>query len=245
MPQVPENKMSEPLICCIMPTRDRPQLAIRAVRCFSKQSVDLYTSLFIMDSGSTLPDCKDRGVFHLHHPELAAHSVGNLRNCVIGAACFSLKSAVGVTPDYISHFDDDDISAPLRLQRQLEHIQQTGKLVTGFRDMPMYDLKNDKVWIYTNPHPSYSLGNCLFYKREAWERVKFPDMTPEDNLWRKNIGGENIESRSVFEPDGSPLMIQVVHGANASASIIRSSTYYKEPTPEQENAVRKLLVEAG
>jgi hypothetical protein len=145
----------------------------------------------------------------------------------------------------IVHFDWDDISAPLRLQRQLEHIQKTGKLVTGFYDMPMYDAKNDKVWIYANPHKEhYSLGNCLFYKREAWERVKFPDITPEDNLWRKNIGGENIESRSVFEEDGTPLMIQVIHGGNASASIIRSSTYYKEPSEAQEKAIRELLASA-
>jgi hypothetical protein len=163
-------------------------------------------------------------------------SVGVRRNLAIALA-------PGDT-GHIAHFDYDDISAPLRLKRQLGHIQQTGKLVTGFYNMPMYDLKNDKVWIYTNPRTNYSLGNCLFYKREAWERVKFPDKTPEDNVWRKNIGGENIESRSVFEPDGSPLMIQVVHGANASASIIRSSVYYQEPSEAQEKAVRELLASA-
>ncbi len=170
-------------------------------------------------------------------PAFSGMKVGVLRNLAI-------EHVLGIHPDYIAHFDDDDISAPLRIQRQLEHVQKTGKLVTGFYNMPMYDLKNDKVWIYTNPHPSYSLGNCLFYKREAWERVKFPDMTPEDNLWRKNVGGENIESRSVFEEDGTPLMIQVVHGANASASIIRSSVYYQEPSEAQEKAIRELLASA-
>jgi hypothetical protein len=108
----------------------------------------------------------------------------------------------------------------------------------------MYDAKHDKVWIYENPrHSPYSVGCSLFYKREAWEKHKFPDRTPEDNLWRNAVGGENIESRSVWE-NGKPLMIQVIHGGNASASIVRSSVYYKEPSEAQEKAVRELLASA-
>jgi hypothetical protein len=145
---------------------------------------------------------------------------------------------------YIAHFDVDDISAPNRLAVQLAHIQKTGKLVTGLYDCPMYDVKHDKVWMYENPrHSPYAVGCSLFYKREAWEKHKFPDRTPEDNLWRNAVGGENIESRSVWE-NGKPLMIQVIHGGNASASIVRSSVYYKEPSEAQEKAVRELLQSA-
>ncbi len=221
MPQVPENQMSE-RICCICPFPTGSPFIERARR--------------LMDMQTYVP----REVIWYEN-KLGESSVGKLRN-----ECIKLASEYPSTDDpaYIAHWDHDDIWAPTRLQRQLDHIRETGKLVTGFYNCPMYDVKNDKVWIYTNPHPSYSLGNCLFYKREAWERVKFPDMTPEDNLWRKNIGGENIEPRSVFEPDGSPLMIQVVHGANASASIIRSSVYYQEPSETQEKAVRELLASA-
>ncbi len=221
MPQVPENQMNEPRIACIcLNPGGNAYFVERATKCMIWQTY-LKSTYFVADTS------------------LPKSTVGAWRNWAIQEV---IDNAIGI--DYIAHFDWDDISAPARLQRQIEHIQQTGKEVTGFVDMPMYDKKNDKVWIYTNPHPSYSLGNCLFYKREAWERVKFPDMTPEDNLWRKNIGGENIEPRSVFEPDGSPLMIQVVHGANASASIIRSSVYYQEPSEAQEKAVRELLASA-
>jgi glycosyltransferase involved in cell wall biosynthesis len=163
-------------------------------------------------------------------------SVGRLRN-----ECIRLADDA----PYIAHWDHDDISAPDRLRIQMEHIQKTGKLVTGFWDCPQYDLKRDKVWIYENPHKNlYALGNGLLYRREAWGRVKFPeDRLVDDPLWKKNVGGENIETRSVWE-NGKPLMIQVVHGANTSATIIRSSTHYKEPSAAQEKAVRELLASA-
>ncbi len=227
--------MSEPLIRAIMPTCNRDVMAYRTARCFNAQTYpDAY--MVVLNSGTSWLELPNHRNVQLWFPDFKKFSIGVLRNWCIQEPAYKKER-----PDYIAHFDDDDICAPARLEKQLEHIRQTGKEVTGFYNMPMYDAKNDKVWIYANPRTNYSLGNCLFYKRSAWERERFPDKTPEDNIWRKNIGGENIESRSVFEPDGSPLMIQVVHGANASASIIRSSVYYQSATFDQENKVRALL----
>jgi hypothetical protein len=164
-------------------------------------------------------------------------TVGDWRNKIIQDV-FDLDN---YRPDYIAHFDWDDISAPDRLQRQLEFIERTGKLVTGFYDMPMHDARKDKVWIYRNDKTNYALGTSLFYRREAWERVKFPDKTPEDNIWRHRVGLENCESQSVFREDGTPMMVQVVHGGNASARIFPGMPRFKEPTPDQDRAVREML----
>jgi hypothetical protein len=166
-------------------------------------------------------------------------TTGALRN-----QCIALGD-VDEQCDFIAHFDHDDISAPDRLQRQLEHIQTTGKLVTGFYDIPMYDARKDKVWIYRNDKTNYAVGTSLFYRREAWERVKFPDKTPEDNIWRHRVGLENFESQSVFrEEDGTPMMVQVVHGGNASARIFAGMKRFKEASAEQEKAVRALIASA-
>ncbi len=145
-------------------------------------------------------------------------------------------------PDYIAHFDDDDVSAPDRLSIQLAHIQETGKLVTGFHSMPMYDAKNDKVWLYRHHDERYALGTSLFYRREAWERVKFPDKTPEDNQWRREVGLDNCLSQSSLREDGTPIMIQTVHGGNASARIVPSNhTKFTEASPELDAEVRRIL----
>ena len=162
-------------------------------------------------------------------------TTGALRN-----QCISLLGEC----DYVAHFDMDDYSAPDRLSVQLAHIQKCGKLAVGFRDMLMYETKTDKVYFYQNPHPHYTLGTSLFYKREAWEKMKFPDKTPEDPHWRRQLGFDNFEGMSSLRADGTPIMIQVIHGANASARIIRGGTYFKEASESQAKAVREILANA-
>ncbi len=212
--------MSELLICCIcLDPGGGPDFVDRAERCMKAQSG---------------PDVR----YFICETSNPKKTVGWWRNYAITA----LQNSPSV--GYIAHFDWDDVSSPDRMAIQFAHIQKTGKLVTGFHTMPIYDALNDKVWIYSNPKPGYALGTSLFYKREAWERVKFPDRTPEDNLWRQKIGGENIDSISGFREDGSPIMIQTIHGRNASARIVKNSPYFKEASEAQEKAVREILARA-
>lgn len=246
MPALPkaEGQMSDSsrrdFIYCIVPYRERPDLLARAIQCFKAQT-HYHKVLMIWDTspnpGLDLTESDRGNIVHIF-PENRDGTVGALRN-----------AAIGYAPqgdwDYVAHFDWDDWSAPDRLSIQLAHIQKTGKLVTGFHTMPIYDAVNDKVWIYSNPKPNYALGTSLFYKREAWERVKFPeDRVVDDNLWRSRIGGENIDSISGFREDGSPIMIQVIHGGNASAQIVPSSARFKEATPELAKMVREILARA-
>jgi len=216
--------MSEyPLVACIcLDPGGRPDFTDRVQRCMDSQSYIVKVKI-------------------IRDTRVPQETIGMWRNYAISGAT-SLFSQVEI----IAHFDWDDLSAPDRLSHQLGHIQKTGKLVTGYYDMPMYDVTNDKVWIYSDPAKRYILGTSLFYKREAWERVKFPDRTPEDNLWRKQVGGENCEPQSVFR-DGVPMMVQTVHGGNASARIslnpkgIPTSKRFREPSEAEEKAVRELL----
>jgi len=241
--------MSDPLICCIcLDPGGRPDFIERARKCFYAQGYP-NKHLVVYSTGEhgnveTLESCEGHrvsfypeSVHVLADREQAQYSVGKLRNISIGGFC-------PAETEYIAHFDWDDWSAPDRLSRQLAHIQKTGKLVAGFYDMPMYETIHDKVYMYRNVHKEYALGTSLFYRREAWERVKFPDETPEDNKWRRDVGFENCESQSSLREDGSPIMIQVIHGANASARIIRGGTYFKEADEAQAKAVRDILASA-
>lgn len=160
-------------------------------------------------------------------------SVGKLRNRM-------LETAQG---EYVSHHDYDDWSAPDRLEVQLAHLEKTGKLVGGFYDMPLYDQTKDETWIYRHEDTRYALGTSLFYKREAWMRFRFPDQTPEDPKWLSHIGFDNRLSRSVFREDGTPIMIQVIHGRNASARILHTPKYTKAPKELHEH-VKEILAKA-
>jgi len=203
----------DPLIVCVCLAHVNPDFTERAKRSFYSQNYERKHLLLVHTEKSTL-------------------TIGANRNTIMEASppC-----------SYFAHWDYDDVSAPDRLSLQYAHIQKTGKLLTGFYEMAMHDVKNDKTWVYSNEDHRYALGTSLFYRREAWEFAKFPDATPEDNKWRKEIGYDNCESMSGFRADGSPIMVQTVHGGNASAGIYPSSHRYKTATAEQERAVRELL----
>lgn len=209
--------MSAPLICCICLSYKKKEFEERARRSFWNQK-EKNADLFVMDTAGD------------------SRTVGALRN--------HCNALVPKETKYIAHWDYDDWSAPDRLSIQLAHIQKCGKLAVGFRDMTMYETKTDKVYFYQNPHPHYTLGTSLFYKREAWEKMKFPDKTPEDPQWRRQLGFDNFEGMSSLRADGTPIMIQVIHGGNASARIIRGGTYFKEASESQAKAVREILANA-
>ncbi len=206
--------MSGPRITGILLDWKSPSFTARAKCCFENQNY--------------VP----RELMLLH--EFMDLTVGSRRNLALA----------DVDSPYIAHWDYDDWSAPDRLSVQLAHIQKCGKLAVGFNDMLMYETAHDRVYFYQNPHPHYTLGTSLFYKREAWEKVKFPDQTPEDPAWRRLLGFDNFEGMSSLREDGSPIMIQVIHGGNASARIIRGGTYFKEASESQAKAVREILAHA-
>ncbi len=209
--------MTDPLICCIcLDPGGRPDFTARAKRSFASQSYSEKTSMFVDTAGSKL-------------------SIGALRN---GAVDVILRKRPS---DIIAHWDWDDWSAPDRLQYQLDFMRSTGVPVVGFNDMAFYDAVRDRVLYYDSRMTNYALGTSLFYKREAWERVKFPDITPEDTTWQHQIGHDNIRGCSSIV-DGKPMMIQVLHGGNAAANA--SGAIFEKASAELEKQVREILAKA-
>ena len=155
------------------------------------------------------------------------------------------NSSEPIQANFFAHWDWDDWSAPDRLSIQLEHIQKTGKLVTGFYSMLFYDAVRDEVHLYEHEDHRYALGTSLFYRREAWQQHKFPDCTPEDNKWRMAVGMDNCSSLPGVRADGTPIMIQTIHGANGSAQVVKGSPRWKTPTAEQEREVRRIITSAS
>lgn len=206
-----------PLVCCVtLDPGGRPDFTARAKHCVDLQ----HEANFI---------------YGIYNTEGLHDSIGVLRNLANQVPeCLQ-------QPDFYAHFDWDDWSAPDRLSIQLAHIQKTGKLVTGFYNMLFYDSVNDRVHYYEHPDHRFALGTSLFYRREAWEKHPFPDMTPEDNRWRRDVGLDNCSSISSLREDGTPIMIQTLHGANASAKVVHDSARWKTPTAEQERMVREII----
>ncbi len=107
----------KPLISCLMITRERPLLAQLSVHCFKNQSYP-NRELIIVDDG---PDDRLHDwVKRLQEPRIRffrlpdeGKNLGELRN-------YALAQAQG---SYLAQWDDDDFSAPLRLELQMAAIQ--------------------------------------------------------------------------------------------------------------------------
>ena len=207
--------MSEPSVCCITPTH-MPQYWERVKACFESQTYQRKHWLPMDTRGMGL-------------------TVGALRNMMI--------RSTGQDFDLIAHFDHDDWSAPTRLAEQVEFMQATGSQVVGYYDMPLYDELRDKVLLYDSHNPNYALGTSLMYRREAWERVRFPDQTPEDTTWQNQVGPENVASVSCLTMDGpiEPRMVQTVHKASAAARVCLHSSRVEPAGVELDGAVREIL----
>lgn len=122
--------MTEPLVCAIMLTRDRPQMAARAVRAFRAQTYDpARRQLLVYDTGNSAwffdgSDAENELI--VCAPEDVDKSIGYLRN---KANTCTLADSV------IIHWDDDDYSHPNRIAEQVAFLQESGADVVGYSDL--------------------------------------------------------------------------------------------------------------
>lgn len=108
---------AQPLVSCLMVTRQRFALARRAVGLFQRQSWK-HKELVIVDDDHD--DALVRWLRALDDPQIrvvklapGGHSLGSLRNRAVAAA----------GGDYVCQWDDDDLYDPARLQWQMAALQ--------------------------------------------------------------------------------------------------------------------------
>ncbi len=215
--------MDEPLVCCICLTRDRPEYLKQAVECFEAQTYQR-KSLVVIDSSN--------------NPIQREWTIGALRNYAIEWGGW--KNGVQDKPDLIAHWDDDDWSAPERLAQQVAVIM-AGAAITGYHDLPFYDVVSDKVIMYQSNMTGYAVGTSLLYRREVWERTPFPDKSEgEDASWQHAVRREQghcvVATTSVV--DGRPLMVARIHSGNTCKKF---GNNYTAASAELGRAVRLVV----
>jgi hypothetical protein len=193
--------VTEPTVCCIMLTRDRPELAKRAVECFQRQT---YANLlfFALDTGEKCtkdtPYGEVTGRTVWMPEQCGKHPIGALRNVAI-------KCALGWNDfDVIAHFDDDDWSHPNRVTEQVALLRSSGADVVGYNEMlfwrqwprepyePWIAYPEGEVFLYSGPTPRQALGTSLCYWRKTWEARPFNPQLPRVGPGQRG-GGEDWE----------------------------------------------------
>ncbi len=126
--------VSEPLVCAVMLTRDRPAMAARAVAAFRAQTY-AKKRLIVWDTGH-VPTFSAKaivtevaeGLFYV--PEQRGKTIGWLRNYI--ADCIHDEPP---RPDIFVHWDDDDLSHPNRIAEQVALLQASGADCVGFNEV--------------------------------------------------------------------------------------------------------------
>jgi O-antigen biosynthesis protein len=199
-----------PLVTAIMPTRQRPEFALQAVRYFFGQDYP-NKELVILEDGppslaGRLPD--DPRVRHIAAGG-ATRSIGALRN----EAC---RLARG---DIVAHWDDDDWYGPQRLTRQVGAIRAGHADITALRDCLMLELETWRFWrcrpdLHRRLFVRDVHGGTLVYRRRIWEqKAKFPDSSlAEDAAFLEQAVRRGARLQAV-EADG--IFVYLRHGTNA------------------------------
>lgn len=252
---------TDPTVCCVMLTADRPELAQRAVECFRRQAYPA-KRLLVYDTGAEdvemdwlgdEDDSRHQDIEVLesagvdHHGE--RKTIGYLRNRANAAA------AERDAPILI-HWDDDDWSHPNRIAEQVALLQSSEADCVGYREMLFWQEKipgkigiepginqmerPGEAWLYSNRDPRYCLGTSLCYWRKTWERKPF-EATSQGEDERFTTGLKCFGSDFGRE---QPRMIARIHAGNTSNAydpgVMRKSAEWKR-VPEWDEHCRRVM----
>lgn len=190
---------SEPSVCAVMLTANRPEMARRAIECFRRQTYQ-NKRLLIWDSGQDIVDLEQQEKFGLVSHVLAdrPRTIGELRN---EANSFWTEYPI------LIHWDDDDWSHPNRISEQVALLQSSGAEAVGYREMlfwrepqaiwhdgaKLLTARQGEAWLYSNRKPSYALGTSLTYWRTVWQRRPFEPLNDgEDTAWLAGVRSVGI-----------------------------------------------------
>jgi hypothetical protein len=194
--------MREPLVICLCLTLDdRAEWVEKATSCFDAQTYENSVLRIV------------RGV----------DAIGAKRNRGIrSSAMASYPNTPFPTETIIALWDDDDYSAPQRLEHQVHQLESTGKAVTGFNSMKFTD--GVDWWEFTCG-TGLVLGTSLCFRKSWWEQHPFLPIQigcEEAFTEEARLAGQLVES-----PDLN-LMYATIHPGNTSKRDLRPDGPYKK-----------------
>jgi glycosyltransferase involved in cell wall biosynthesis len=225
--------MAKPLVTIITPTHGRARFLPLIYSCV--QSQNWPNIEWLVDDDSPAPsgfmqNLSDPRVHYFHDPH--RRSVGAKRNALVARA----------RGDFIAHFDDDDYYSPRYLshliaaltKKDVDFVKLSGFFLYSwlYHQLAYWDLMITTgfhfIWsadpeegvVLTPQNNKNFVGNYLgygfsyLYKREVGERIKFPDVS-----W--NEDGPFIalaaERGTLFcLPDTTGLCLHILHGGSSS-----------------------------
>jgi hypothetical protein len=141
------------------------------------------------------------------------------------------------------HWDDDDWTAPHRLSAQVEDLRASGAQLCGLSTLIYFDPRSGDVWRYDYPvNGTTWVADATFaYRRELWERVALPDMSPGlDLAFLRSLPADTRVCRSTDHT----FYVARLHAGN-STSKPTSSDRWRQADHADLTAVRTWLPHIG
>lgn len=212
-PVVPDRPVpsppTAPLVSCVMPTRDRAEFALQAIRLFQAQDYEP-RELIIVDDGDDsleelLPD--DARIRYVRCRR--GESIGTKRNLACARA----------NGDFLVQWDDDDWYAPNRLSVQLGPLIRREADITGLRSTVFFELESWRFWavsgaLHRRLFREDVHGGTLAFTRKVWTHLaQYPPASLAEDaafLVRARARGARL-----VQLDGQHLFLYLRHGRNA------------------------------
>jgi glycosyltransferase involved in cell wall biosynthesis len=199
----PASVSSQPLVTCILPTRDRPGFVAEAIRGFLAQDYPR-RELIVVDDGDRpveqLVPVDDR----IRYLRMAGvHPVGIKRN-------FACERARG---DLIAHVDDDDLYPPGRLTAQVRALGAGQGAVCGTSRLTFADPVERRAWLYAHAPGRWAAGATLVYRREYWLARRFSSVPVGED---EHFVGRAAAEGALIDVADPGLCLATVHRGNTS-----------------------------
>lgn len=218
-----------PLVTALCLTKDRREWLPKAIDCFLLQTYPSKELLIVADNPSDVEGLIPEVV----KDDCTISTVSLVRPAVVGE-----KRNIGcriAKGEYIAVWDDDDFSAPGRIEQQVAHLEASRKSVTGYRAMKFTD---GKSWWQYRGWPGFAMATSLFFRKDWWVTHPFPMMQcGQDELF----GTAALLGCQMAECDDLDLMYATIHPGNTSPRQLKNPPYYPLPGFEWGKCAKQVV----
>ena len=194
-----------PMVSAVMPTANRRQFVPQAIDCFLSQTYE-HKELWIADDGEDpvvdlIPDDE-----RIHYAGFAGRmTIPEKRNLVNSLTAGSV----------IIHWDDDDWSAPERMESQVLQLEESRKNLIGYHALAFWDVRTSTAYWYGGVAHHYICGTSMCYRREFWDHNPFDESKPvaSDNWFCRAARIRN----DLWSCDGGQMMVARLHDGRTNS----------------------------
>jgi glycosyltransferase involved in cell wall biosynthesis len=222
----------QPLISCLCVTHNKPDLLLRAIRCFRSQTYANKELVILYETN----DVETAGVVEsLHEPNIYSVAINPSPRLTLGELRNeSIRQCHG---EYFCQWDDDDWYHPSRLEIQFNAIQRSGKQASALTHWLLFDTLTEKAYC---SHRRIWEGSLMCQTNIALTQIKYPPYgRGEDNQFIAELNAHYAISHVPL-----PMLYVYTYNGSNTWDYSHFTSFYKKGYPLTSwatDAVKQLL----